>query len=86
MDYSQRIAERQWNLPEKGELESRREATYIDDIIQTDPKQLYQNIPREDLSVWHRLISKDGKPVVEISIYGSGIGQEEYYYELPNSK
>jgi len=59
---------------------------YIDDIIQTDPKQLYQNIPREDLSVWHRLISKDGKPVVEISIYGSGIGQEEYYYELPNSK
>ena len=36
MDYSQKIAERQWNLPEKGELESRREATYIDDIIQKD--------------------------------------------------
>ena len=34
MDYSQRISERQWNLPEKGELESRREETYIDDIIQ----------------------------------------------------
>ncbi|MBQ4152768.1 MAG: hypothetical protein IJD11_00300 [Oscillospiraceae bacterium] len=55
---------------------------YIDDIIQTDPKQLYQNITREDLSVWHRLISKDGKPVVEISIYGSGIGAEEYYRDL----
>ena len=34
MDYSQKIAERQWNLPDKGELESRREETYIDDIIQ----------------------------------------------------
>ena len=33
MDYSQKISERQWNLPDKGELESRREATYIDDII-----------------------------------------------------
>ena len=35
-DYSRKISERQWNLPEKGELESRREATYIDDIIQKD--------------------------------------------------
>ena len=35
-DYSRKIAERQWNLPDKGELESRREATYIDDIIQKD--------------------------------------------------
>ena len=33
-DYSRKISERQWNLPDKGELESRREATYIDDIIQ----------------------------------------------------
>ena len=36
MDYSRKISERQWNLPEKGELESRRETTYIDDIIQKD--------------------------------------------------
>lgn len=36
MDYSRKISERQWNLPEKGELESRREETYIDDIIQKD--------------------------------------------------
>ena len=34
MDYSRKISDRQWNLPDKGELESRREATYIDDIIQ----------------------------------------------------
>ena len=34
--YSRKISERQWNLPDKGELESRREATYIDDIIQKD--------------------------------------------------
>ena len=33
-NYSRKISERQWNLPDKGELESRREATYIDDIIQ----------------------------------------------------
>ena len=36
MDYSRMISERLWNLPDKGELESRREATYIDDIIQKD--------------------------------------------------
>lgn len=36
MDYSRKISERHWNLPDKGELESRREATYIDDIIQKD--------------------------------------------------
>ncbi len=34
IDYSQKIAERMWNLPDKGELESRREETYMDDIIQ----------------------------------------------------
>ena len=33
-DYSRKISERQWNLPDKGELESRREETYMDDIIQ----------------------------------------------------
>ena len=39
MDYSQKNSERQWNLPDKGELESRREQTYIDDIIQKDHLQ-----------------------------------------------
>ena len=34
MEYSQKISERLWNLPDKGELESRREETYIDDIVQ----------------------------------------------------
>ena len=33
-EYSRKISERQWNLPDKGELESRREATFMDDIIQ----------------------------------------------------
>lgn len=33
-DYSRLIAERHWNLPGKGERESRREETFIDDIIQ----------------------------------------------------
>ena len=33
-DYSRKIAERLWNQPDKGELESRREKTYMDDIIQ----------------------------------------------------
>ncbi len=34
MDYSRKIAERLWNMPDKGELESHREETFIDDIIQ----------------------------------------------------
>ncbi len=34
MDYSRKISERLWNMPDKGELESHREETYIDDIIQ----------------------------------------------------
>lgn len=34
MDYSKKISERFWNLPDKGELESHREETFIDDIIQ----------------------------------------------------
>ena len=34
MDYSTKISERMWNLPDKGELESEREETFIDDIVQ----------------------------------------------------
>ena len=34
MDYSTRISERMWNLPDKGELEAEREQTFIDDIVQ----------------------------------------------------
>lgn len=46
MDYSQKIAERMWNLPDKGELESRREETFIDDIIQKShiEKELLGNL------------------------------------------
>lgn len=34
MNYSRKISERMWNLPDKGERESRREETFIDDIVQ----------------------------------------------------
>ena len=34
MDYSTKISERMWNLPDKGKLESEREQTFIDDIVQ----------------------------------------------------
>ncbi|MBO4883934.1 MAG: methyltransferase domain-containing protein [Clostridia bacterium] len=46
MDYSRKIAERLWNQPDKGELESRREETYIDDIIQKDhiERRLLENL------------------------------------------
>ena len=44
MDYSKKISERFWNLPDKGELESHREETFIDDIIQKN------HIERELLS------------------------------------
>ncbi len=33
-DINQKISRRLWNLPDKGELESHREETFIDDIIQ----------------------------------------------------
>ena len=46
MDYSQKISERMWNLPDKGELESHREETYIDDIIQKNhiERKLLENL------------------------------------------
>lgn len=46
MDYSQKISERQWNQPDKGKLESHREETYIDDIIQKDhiERKLLENL------------------------------------------
>lgn len=34
MDYSRKISERLWNQSDKGELESKREETFIDDIVQ----------------------------------------------------
>ena len=58
MDYSRKISERQWNLPDKGELESRREETYIDDIdgnlipkssITPPSKENDLNIPEEEV-------------------------------------
>ena len=46
MDYSRKIAERLWNMPDKGELESRREETFIDDIVQKShiEKELLSNL------------------------------------------
>ncbi len=45
-DYSRKISERMWNMPDKGELESHREETYIDDIIQKShiERQLLDNL------------------------------------------
>ncbi len=46
MNYSQKISERLWNLPDKGELESHREETFIDDMIQKShiEKKLLENL------------------------------------------
>lgn len=46
MDYSRKISERLWNMPDKGELESHREETFIDDIIQKShiEKELLNNL------------------------------------------
>ena len=46
MDYSRKISERMWNLRDKGELESRRETTFIDDIVQKShiEKELLANL------------------------------------------
>ena len=45
-DYSRKISERMWNMPDKGELESHREEIYIDDIIQKShiEKKLLENL------------------------------------------
>ncbi|HBH95314.1 MAG TPA: methyltransferase type 11 [Ruminococcaceae bacterium] len=45
-NYSRKISERMWNLPDKGELESHREEIYIDDIIQKShiEKKLLENL------------------------------------------
>ena len=46
MEYSTRISERMWNLPEKGELEAQRELSFIDDIVQKShiEKELLNNL------------------------------------------
>lgn len=46
MDYSQKISERHWNLPEKGEREAEREQIFIDDIVQKShiEKELLANL------------------------------------------
>ncbi len=46
MDYSRKISERMWNLPDKGELESHREEKFIDDIVQKShiQKELLSNL------------------------------------------
>ena len=46
MEYSTKISERMWNLPDKGELEAQREESFIDDIIQKShiERELLQNL------------------------------------------
>ncbi len=46
MDYSQKISERHWNQPDKGEREAMRELTFIDDIVQKShiEKELLANL------------------------------------------
>ena len=45
-NYSTKISERLWNLPDKGERESKLEETFIDDIIQKShtEKELLSNL------------------------------------------
>lgn len=45
-NYSRKISERLWNVADKGELESKREAMFIDDIIQKShiEKELLANL------------------------------------------
>ena len=46
MDYSRKISERLWNQPDKGERESQREQTFMDDIVQKShlEKELLENL------------------------------------------
>jgi len=73
MNYSQKISERLWNMPDKGELESQREETFIDDIIQ---KTLLFHIPTP---IRNRL-SGNAYGVKNIELAGPGA----YARTLPN--
>ena len=46
MDFSRKISERLWNQPDKGERESQREQTFMDDIVQKShlEKELLENL------------------------------------------
>ena len=57
MDYSRKISQRLWNLPEKGEQESHREETFIDDIVQKSyiELKLLENLKNGEV------FKKDGK-------------------------
>ncbi|MBQ7089801.1 MAG: hypothetical protein IJN82_01655 [Clostridia bacterium] len=52
---------------------------YAKNIIETDPKNVYQNVNKDDIETLHRIISKDGKIVLETILQGPSIGAEEYY-------
>ena len=77
-DYSRKISERQWNLPDKGELESRREATYIDDIIQKDhiQRKLLENLDGV------RTIFDGGAGSGRFSILLAGKGCEVVHFDI----
>lgn len=55
MNYSQKISERLWNISDKGVLESKREQTFIDDIVQKNhislagPGAFARTVPKEIL-------------------------------------
>ena len=51
MDYSRKISERMWNIPDKGEREAERESTFIDDIVQKAhiERELLQIVEAEDI-------------------------------------
>ena len=77
-DYSRKISERLWNMPDKGELESHREETFIDDIIQKShiEKELLSHLEGIK-TVFHGgagcgrfsiLLAKQGCPVTHFDI------------------
>lgn len=49
MDYSQKISERQWNLPDKGELEGILSGYGVKNICLSGPGAYGRTIPREIL-------------------------------------
>ncbi len=78
MDYTQKISERHWNLPDKGEREAAREQTFLDDII------LHSHIEKELLSSLEGIttVFDGGGGCGRFSILLAGLGCQVTHFDI----
>lgn len=78
MDYTQKISERHWNLPDKGEREAARKQTFLDDII------LHSHIEKELLSSLEGIttVFDGGGGCGRFSILLAGLGCQVTHFDI----